>query len=75
MVPQPYRFSLCFLTKVQYGNLTILGEGYAAIQRMGRLSVAGGWGQSDVMTNSASFVTTQSVAFKYVMASEPYRYT
>ncbi len=27
------------------------------------------------MTHSAGFVTTQSVALKYVMASEPYKYT
>jgi hypothetical protein len=32
-------------------------------------------GGSSLMTNSADFVTTQSIAFKYVMASEPYRYT
>jgi hypothetical protein len=27
------------------------------------------------MTHSAGFVTTQSIAFKFVMAFEPYRYT
>ena len=28
-----------------------------------------------LMTHSAGSVTTQSIALKYVMASEPYRYT
>ncbi len=38
----------------------------------GRAACSGGWGS--LMTHSAGFVTTQSIAFKYVMASEPYRY-
>ncbi len=50
-----------------------MGEGYAAIHRGGGLPVVGG-GDS-LMTHSAGSVTTQSIALKYVMASEPYRYT
>ncbi len=50
-----------------------MGEGYAAIQRREGLNVVGGGGS--LMTHGASSVTTQSIAFKYVMASEPYRYT
>jgi hypothetical protein len=47
-------------------------EGYAAIQRGGGLPVVGGGGS--LMTHSAgSVTTTQNIAFKYVMASEPYR--
>ncbi len=49
-----------------------MGEGYAAIQRGGGLPVVGGGGS--LMTHSAGSVT-QSIALKYVMASEPYRYT
>ncbi len=45
-----------------------MGEGYAAIQRGGGLPVLGGGG-------SAGSITPQSIAFIYVMASEPYRYT
>jgi len=37
----------------------------------GGLSVVGGW--DCLMTHSAGSVTTQRTAFKYVMASEPYR--
>ncbi len=50
-----------------------MGEGSAAIQRGRGLPVVGGWGKSD--DQSAYSVTTQSVAFKYAMASEPYRHT
>ncbi len=52
-----------------------MGDGYASIQRGGGLPVVGGggWGQSDDTYMSA--VTTQRKAFKYVMSSEPYRYT
>jgi hypothetical protein len=50
-----------------------MGEVYAAIHRGGGLPVVGG-GDS-LMTHSAGSVTTQSIALKYVMASEPYRYT
>ncbi len=39
----------------------------------GGLPVVGGGGS--LMTHSAGSVTTQIKAFKYVMASEPYRYT
>ncbi len=35
------------------------------------LPVVGGGGS--VMTHTAGSVTTQSIAFEYVMASEPYR--
>ncbi len=50
-----------------------IGEGYAAIQRGGGRPAVGGGGS--LMTYSAGSETTLSVAFKYVMASEPYRYT
>ncbi len=50
-----------------------MGEGNAAIQSGGRAACSGGGGI--VMTHTAGCVTTQSVAFKYVMASEPYRNT
>jgi hypothetical protein len=39
----------------------------------GGLPVVGGGGS--VMTHTAGSVNTQSVAFKYMMASEPYRNT
>ncbi len=53
-----------------------MGEGYAAIQRRGGLPVVGVGSVWILMTHGpTSFVTTQSKAFKYVMASEPYRYT
>jgi hypothetical protein len=32
-------------------------------------------GEGSQMTHSAGSVTTQSIALKYVMASEPYSYT
>ncbi len=50
-----------------------MGEGTAAIQSGGRAACSGGWGS--VVTHTAGSVTTQSIAFKYVMASEPYRNT
>ncbi len=50
-----------------------MGEGYAAINRGRRAAVEGGGGS--LMTHSAGSVTTQSIALKYVMAYEPYRYT
>ncbi len=52
-----------------------MGEGYSAIRRGGGggLPVVGGGGSS--MTHWAGSVTSQSIAFKYVMAFEPYRYT
>jgi hypothetical protein len=39
---------------------------------VGGLPVVGGWG--NLKTHSAGSVTTQGIAFKYVMASEPYGY-
>jgi hypothetical protein len=42
--------------------------------RKGEDCLYGGAGGS-LMTHSAGSVTNQSTAFKYVMASEPYRYT
>jgi hypothetical protein len=50
-----------------------MGDGYAAVQRGGGLPVVGGEGS--LMTHSAGSVATQRKAFKYVMASEPYRYS
>ncbi len=50
-----------------------MGEGYVAIHRGGGLPVVGGGGS--LMTHSAGSVTTQNIALKSVMASEPYRYT
>ncbi len=50
-----------------------MGEGYAAIQKGWGLPVVGGGGS--LMTHSADSVTIQRKAFKYVMASEPFRYT
>jgi hypothetical protein len=47
-----------------------MGEGNAAIQSGGRAACCGGGGS--VMTHTDGSVTTQSIAFKYVMASEPY---
>ncbi len=78
MVPQPYRFSPCFL-KYRYGNLAILEFYFKWVKVMlpyregVGLPVVGGGGS--LMTHSAGSVTTQRKAFKYVMASEPYRYT
>jgi hypothetical protein len=51
-----------------------MGEGYAAICGGGGRDACSGDGSS-LMTHSAGSVTTQSIALKYVMASEPYRYT
>jgi hypothetical protein len=77
MVPQPYRFPFDFLHR--YGNLTILNFSFKWVKVMlpypqgGGLPLVGGGGS--LMTHSAGSVTTQSIALKYVMASEPYRYT
>ena len=77
MVPEPYRFPLCFLNR--YGNLTIQEFSFKCVKVMlpylvgGGLPVVGGGGS--VMTHTAGSVTTQSIAFKYVMAFEPYRNT
>jgi len=49
-----------------------MGDGYAAIQRRGGLPVSRGRGQSDNSVTSS--VTTQSIALKYVVDCEPYRY-
>ncbi len=78
MVPQPYRFSPCFFLH-RYGNLTILEFSSKWVKVMlpyregGGLPVVGGGGS--LMTHSAGSVDTQRKVFKYVMASEPYRYT
>ena len=40
----------------------------------GNVALQSGDGDS-LMTHSAGSVTTLSIAFKYVMVSEPYRYT
>ncbi len=49
MVPQPYRFSLCFLTWVWSFNHTRvlfqMGEGYDAIRGGGGAAYSEGWGQ------------------------------
>ncbi len=47
-----------------------MGEGNAAIQSGGRAASSGGGGS--VVTHTAGSVTTQSIAFKYVMAFKPY---
>jgi hypothetical protein len=47
-----------------------MGEGSASLIRGGGLSVV--VGGVSLMTHSDS-INTQSIAFKYVMASEPYR--
>ncbi len=76
-VPQPYSFSLCFLTQVWKFNHTRvlfqIGEGSAAIQRGRGLPDVGDGGS--LITHSAGSVSTQDIVFKYVIASEPYRYT
>jgi hypothetical protein len=46
-----------------------MGEGYAAIQTGGGLPVVRGGGRW--MTDNSGSVPTQSIAFNYVMASEP----
>jgi hypothetical protein len=46
-----------------------LPNGYAAIQG-GRAACSEGW--SSLINHSASYVTTQIIAFKYVIASEGY---
>ncbi len=46
-----------------------MGEGNAAIQSRGRAAWVGGGGS--VMAHTAGSVTTQSIAFKYVMAFKP----
>jgi hypothetical protein len=50
-----------------------MGEGNAAYKVGGGLPLVGGGGS--VMTYTAGSGTTQSIAFKYVMAFEPYRNT
>ncbi len=51
-----------------------MGEGGSAAIQSGRgLPVVGH--EDSLMTHSAGSVTSQSIALKYVMASEPYRYT
>jgi hypothetical protein len=62
-------FSLIFYIGMVIYHTKVLfqmGEGYAAIPREeGELPAVGGGGS----------LMTQSIALKYVMASEPYRYT
>ncbi len=48
-----------------------MGEG--AIQSGGRAACSGGWGQCN--DSYYWLLSTQSIAFKYVIASEPYRNT
>ncbi len=50
-----------------------MGEGYAAIHRGGGLPVVGVGGS--LMNHGTGYVTSPSTALKYVMASEPDRYT
>jgi hypothetical protein len=77
MVPQPYSFPLDFLHR--YGNFTILKFSFKWVKVMQPYTVGGGLpvvgGGGSLMTHSAGSVTTRSIALKYVMASEPYRYT
>jgi hypothetical protein len=47
-----------------------MGEGYSDIQMAGGLPVVRGGGS--LMTHRAGSATTQTIAFIYVMASEPY---
>jgi hypothetical protein len=46
------------------GIIMEIGEGGLPVER----------GGSSLLTHMAGTVTTQSIAFKYVMASEPYMY-
>ncbi len=79
MVPEPYRFPLCFLKYSRFGNFTIQEFSFKWMKVMlpykvgGGLPVVGGGGS--VLTHTAGSVTSHSIAFKYVMASEPYRNT
>jgi hypothetical protein len=50
-----------------------MGEGYAAIHKGGGLPAVRSGGS--LKTHSAGSVTTQRKATKYVVTSEPYRYT
>jgi hypothetical protein len=52
-----------------------MGEGCDVLQRVGGggLSLVGGGGS--LMTHSAGSVTIQSIAFKYMLASGPLKYT
>jgi hypothetical protein len=70
MVPQPHSFPLAFSHR--YGNLTILEYSSKWVKVM--LPYREG-GRDSLMTHGAGSVTTQRKAFKYVMASEPYRNT
>jgi hypothetical protein len=77
MVPKPYRFNLCFLNR--HGNLTTQEFSFKWVKVMLPYKVGGGLpvvgSEGGVMTHTAGSVNTQSIAFKYVMASEPYRNT
>jgi hypothetical protein len=46
-------------------------EGYAVIQKGGRAACIVRWVGAVLMTHSAGSVNTQSIAFKYVINSEP----
>jgi hypothetical protein len=46
-----------------------MGKGYAAIQKGGGVALPVVRGGGSVMTHSAGSVITQSIAFRYVMAS------
>ncbi len=64
-----------FAFKNLYGNLTILEFSFNWVLPYkvgGGLPVVGG---NSAITHTAGSVTTQSVAFKYVMAFQPYRNT
>jgi hypothetical protein len=74
MVSEPYRFPFAFWNR--YGNLTIQEFSFKWVKVMLPYKVGGGpvvGGGGSVMTHTAGSVTTQRIAFKYVMASEPYR--
>jgi hypothetical protein len=77
MVPQPHSFPLAFSHR--YGNLTILEYSSKWVKVMLPYREGGGLpevgGRGILMTHGAGSVTTQRKAFKYVMASEPYRST
>jgi hypothetical protein len=74
MVPQPYKYSLCFITYCRYGNLTILKFSSKWVKVMLPYREGKGYlywkgGGSQMLCNISN------IAFKYVMASEPYSYT
>jgi hypothetical protein len=60
-----------FAFQHRYGKLTILEFSSKCVKVM-LLNREGGRDGGSLVTNSAGSVTTQSIAFKYTMASEPY---